>query len=355
MQLSVQSLCNRLSRDRLLPVDDIRTLYQRWTREAGAAVNDLSSFAKWLVSRKYVTDYQASILTGRRNERLWIGPFKILTRVGQGRFAGVYKAVHPNGQTVAIKALPAAKAQDANMLARFQRESRLALRLQHPNIVRAFQAGADGDLHFLVMEHLEGETLKDVLLRRSRLPVAEAVRLLYQALQGLQHLHEEGIVHRDLEPGNLMLVPDVAGSSAETTLQHTVKILDVGLGRALFDEGTPGVADAVTGAADQIGTVAYRAPEQTRNAHSADIRADLYSLGCVLFHCLVGDPPFHDRNPVQVVIRHASEKPLPLRGHGLTVPDGLQDLLDALLAKDPALRPATPEQAARELRRFLAG
>jgi serine/threonine protein kinase len=152
-----------------------------------------------------------------------------------------------------------------------------------------------------------------------------------------------------------MLVPDGSAGSAETTLQHTVKILDVGLGRALFDEGTPGVVDAVTRPADQIGTGAYRAPEQTRNAHAADIRADLYSLGCVLYHCLVGDPPFHEPNPVQMAMRHASEKPLALRDHGLVVPEGLQGLLDALLAKDPALRPATPEKAARELRRFLTG
>jgi serine/threonine protein kinase len=354
MELSVQHLCNLISRQRLMTPNEVRALYYSWNQEAGPAAADVNLFGKWLVARKHLTDYQVAILLGRRQERLWIGPYKVLTRVGQGRMAGVYRAANAQGQIVALKLLPPSKATDPVLLARFQRESRLALRFKHPNVVRTFEAGQDQGQHFLAMELLQGETLTDVLRRRGRLPPRESLRLLYQALSGLQHLHDEGVVHRDLDPGNLMLVPDGSSPEDETTLHSTVKILDIGLGRALFDEGAPGEANLVTAAGASIGKPDYQAPEQHRNAHQVDIRADLYSLGCVLYHLLVGEPPFADKNPVRVVLRHAKEPPTPLGQFGVREPPGLQGVIDGLLAKDPALRYATPGEAAQEVRRLLA-
>src|SRR5262249_54346199 len=157
---------------------------------------------------------------------------KVLDRLGRGRMAGVYKAVHRLGQLVAIKVLPPSKSKDAQLLARFQREARLAMKLKHPNVVRTFQVGDTGGLYYLVMECLEGETLEDVLLRRKRLPPGEAVRIIYLALLGLQHLHEQGMVHRDIKPANLMIVPAGAGG-VDTTMRSTVKILDMSLALAL--------------------------------------------------------------------------------------------------------------------------
>src|SRR5262249_46314099 len=156
----------------------------------------------------------------------------------KGRMAGVYKAVHSLGQVVAIKVLPPSKAKLPQLLARFQREARLALRLKHPNVVRAFQMGEANGLHYLVMEYLEGETLDEVLQRRGKLPAVEAVPLIYQALLGLEHIHKQGLVHRDLKPGNLMLVRPANG--CDTTLGGTLKILDIGLGKALYDEAAAG-------------------------------------------------------------------------------------------------------------------
>jgi serine/threonine protein kinase len=267
--------------------------------------------------------------------------------------AGVYEAVHPRGQVVAIKVLPPARAAEPTMLARFQREARLAMRLHHPNVIRTFEAGEHHGTHYLVMELLQGETLQDVLLRRGRLPASEAIRLIYQALLGLQHVHEQGMVHRDLEPGNLMLVPGSA-DQADTTLGSTVKILDIGLGRAVFDEGAPaGGPVNLTTTADQLGTPLYCSPEQSKDARQADIRSDIYSLGCVLYHALAGQPPFEDRGAVRLVLSHATEPPAPLARLNLGVPAGLQEVLDGMLAKDPALRSPTPGHAAQELRRFL--
>jgi serine/threonine protein kinase len=353
MNLSVERICNDLARNGLLPPQDIRNLRQRWLGQAGASSADPVLFVKWLTHQKHITNYQADALLRRRDDPLVLGPYKVRGRIGRGRLAGVYEAVHPQGQAVAIKVLPPARAADPIVLARFQREARIAMRLHHPNVIRTFQAGEHHGTHFLVMELLRGETLKDVLLRRGRLPAPEAVRLIYQALLGLQHVHEQGLIHRDLEPANLMLLPNGV-DRGDTTLNSTVKILDIGLGRAVFDEGAPGgVAVNLTTAADQLGTPLYCAPEQSKDARQADIRSDIYSLGCVLYHALAGQPPFEDRGAIRLILSHANEPPPRLTNLNLGVPAGLQAVLDIMLAKDPALRFPTPGQAAQELRRFL--
>jgi serine/threonine protein kinase len=239
------------------------------------------------------------------------------------------------------------------VLARFQREAHLAMRLQHPNVIRTFQAGEHHGTHFLVMELLQGETLKDLLLRRGRLPAPEAVRLIYQALLGLQHVHEQGVIHRDLEPGNLMLVPGSTGQ-ADTTLGSTVKLLDIGVGRAVFDANAPqGGPINLTTSSDQLGTPLYCSPEQSADPRQADIRSDIYSMGCVLYHTLAGHPPFEDRGPVQLVLSHASQPLARLTRLNLGLPAGLQEVIDHMANKDPALRFPTPGQAAQESRRFL--
>ena len=201
-------------------------------------------------------------------DNFFIGQYKILDRIGQGSMAGVFRAVHPLGQEVAIKILPPSRAKDPRLLARFQREAQLALRLKHANCVRAFHVGEANGLHYIVMEYLQGESLEEVLARRTRLPPDEAVRLVHQVLTGLQHIHEQGLVHRDLKPGNLMLVPARAADAPDTTVHSTVKIVDIGLGRALFDESLAADPDRemLTGEGVSLGTPNYLAPEQARDA-----------------------------------------------------------------------------------------
>ena len=132
MALSVERICNELNRKGLLPPSNIRDLRQRWLREAGAAAGDHVSFVKWLAHHRQVTDYQANVLLRRRDDPLVLGPYKLRGRIGRGPMAGIYEAIHPQGQAVAIKVLPPARAADPTMLARFQREARLAMRLHHP-------------------------------------------------------------------------------------------------------------------------------------------------------------------------------------------------------------------------------
>ncbi len=261
--------------------------------------------------------------------------------------AGVYKAVHALGQVVAIKVLPPSRARLPQLLGRFKREARLAMSLDHPNVVRSFQVGEANRLHYIVMEYLEGETLEEVL-RGAALASAEAVRLMHQALLGLQHIHEQGIIHRDLKPANILLVGAPAGSVS--TISATVKILDIGLGRMLFDENATLAEneEALTGEGVILGTPDYMASEQARDPRTIDVRADIYSLGCVLYHLLAGQPPFRDTNLVNQMVRHATETPKPLRDFDPTIPDGLQQIVNYFLAKEreqrypTALRGAGP-------------
>jgi serine/threonine protein kinase len=359
MDYSVENICGLLIRSKLLSPDEVKTMYQCWQGEARDAANQ-GEFTRWLSANHYVTEYQATLLSRGHADDFFLNQYKILDRLGRGRMAGVYKAVHQLGQVVAIKVLPPSKAKEAHTLARFLRESRLAMRLKHPNVVRAFQVGEANGLHYLVMEYLEGETLDEVLQRRRQLPPAEAVRLIHQALRGLEHIHAQGLVHRDLKPANLMLVPAPSSGREDTTVHATVKILDIGLGRALFDESSaapPAGAEEhqqLTAEGVLLGTPDYLSPEQARDPRSVDIRSDIYSLGCVLYQTLAGQPPFRDTSIINQMVRHATEPPRPLKAHSAAVSDSLQQIVNRMMAKEPAQRYATPERAAQALQAFLA-
>jgi serine/threonine protein kinase len=351
MELTVQNVYGLLLRSKLLSIDEAKAMFARWQQEAKDAANNLAKFASWMVANKFLTEYQAQLLARGHADGFFLNEYKILDRLGKGRMAGVYKAQHQLGQIVAIKVLPPSKAKEPNLLGRFHREARLALRLKHPNIVRTFQTGEAVGLHYIVMEYLEGETLDEIIARRDKMLPGEAVRLVYQALQGLQHIHAQGLVHRDLKPSNLMLV----GAAADTTLRATVKILDIGLGRILFEEGAgePGELGLTTEGV-LLGTPDYMSPEQARDPRHTDIRSDIYSLGCVLYHLLAGQPPFPDTNIISQMIRHATETAKPLKTLNAAVPDGLQQIINWMMAKDPAQRYPTPERAAQALQVFLA-
>lgn len=355
MQGTVDSICNLLLKSRLLPEEALSGLRQRWLRETAGSGGEPAQFMRWLVANEYLTEFQAGRLSKGQTDRHFLGPYKLLDRIGHGDVAGVFKAKHKLGQIVAIKVLPPSKVRDAETFGRFKRESRLAMRLRHPNVVRAFQTGEADGLHFLAMEYLDGETLAAVLQRRGRLPPAEAARVIYQALLGLQHLHEHGLVHRDLKPDNLMLTPAIRPGEADSTCNATVKIVDIGLCRSLFEEDGDSGSQELTVAGAVLGNADYRAPEQSRDARLAVIRSDIYTLGCVLYRCLTGRVPFPDTKLVRQLVRHSTETPKPLRDFEAAAPDALQKIVSIMLAKDPAQRFSTPEQAADAILTYLSG
>ncbi|MBL8795753.1 MAG: serine/threonine protein kinase [Planctomycetia bacterium] len=355
MPLTVQNVYGLLLRSRLLPPNDAKALYDRWLKEAKDGAGDVERFRRWLVGHHYLTDYQANLLCKGHADGFFISEYKILERLGRGRMAGVYKAMHSTGQQVAVKVLPPSKAKVPYLLSRFERESRLATQLKHGNVVRTFHFGQADGLYFIVMEHLEGETLDDVLTRRRRLPPNEAARIIYQVFQGLAHIQDRGMVHRDLKPSNIMLTPARAPGQPDHTLNTVVKVLDIGLGRLYFDESMPAVEkeEQLTGEGVLLGTPDYLAPEQARNARGVDIRADIYSLGCVLYHCVSGQVPFPDTNILNQIIRHSQETPPPLKQFNPDVTDAFQQAVNLLMAKDANQRPATPQEAAKVLLPFI--
>jgi serine/threonine protein kinase len=355
MEFSVQNLCGFLIRSKLMSPDGMKAMYQRWQAEAPGNLENLGQFTQWLIANKYVTEYQAGLLARGHADDFFLNQYMILERLGRGRMAGVYKAAHPLGQVVAIKALPPSRAKNPQVLGRFERESRLSLQLKHSNVVRSFQVGKAGEINYLVMEYLEGETLEEVLHRRKRLPPAEAVRLIHQALTGLQYLHEKGVVHRDLKPANLMLTPALAPGDPDTTFKATVKILDIGLARQMFEEAqtSPDNRIALTAEGVLLGTPDYLSPEQARDPRNIDIRTDIYALGCVLYHALTGQPPFPDANILSQIVRHATEPARPLKNFNAQIPDGLQQIVNWMMAKNPEERYPTPERAAQALQVFL--
>jgi serine/threonine protein kinase len=352
MSSAVKCFCTELSASRLFSPKTAEDLSGRWKEEAGAdAPDDLQAFIQWLLRRHELTPYQVGWLLGGHGDLLFLGPYKILDRAGEGALTRVYRAQDKDGTPVALKVLPLAKSRDPRLLAYFHAAARLGRRLRHANLVRTFQTGASDGLHYLVLEYLEGESLERLLRRRGRLPWPEAVHMIHQALMGLQYLHGRGIVHGNLEPANLMLVPETPGGPLDSTLRSTVKILDTGMGRALFEELAE--ASRPEHLCNGEGVVHDRledvAPEQLSNPGSGDIRADLFSLGCILYHCLTGQTPFPGRSLLQQVIGHATDQPAAVTTFDPAIPQRLCQVLDKMMAKDPADRYPGPVQAAQAL------
>jgi serine/threonine protein kinase len=273
-----------------------------------------------------------------------VGPYQLLLPLGEGGMGTVWKARHTVlEKIVALKLLPDERVHSPALLARFQLEMKAVGRLSHTHIVQAFDAGA-AEVPYLAMEYVDGTDLLRLLRERGPLPVANVCDLIRQAALGLQHAHEAGLVHRDVKPSNLML-----------TTGGVVKLLDLGLARLCTDE--PGDS-AHTAAHALLGTPDYMAPEQLLDAHSADIRADVYSLGCTLYHLLAGKPPFSGPDHKSLAAKrqaHLREAPPSLRGPRPDVPEALEQLVNRLLAKNPDDRPATPALVAEALVPFCTG
>jgi serine/threonine protein kinase len=270
--------------------------------------------------------------------------FRIVKKLGNGGMGTVYLAEHQiTKRQVALKVINQAILRLPNALPRFLAEAQAASRLTHPNIVAVLDADRAGDLHFLVMEYVAGVNLADYLHTHGPLPIELACRVAAQAAEGLQHAHEKGLVHRDIKPANLMLAGEPGALSSATG--ERVKILDFGLVRVPIHLGGSGLTQDGGG----LGTPEYMAPEQSRSASKADIRADIYSLGCTLYCLLTGEPPF--LGTMAMVLREVRD-PEPVRQRRPEVPEALSAVVDRMLARDPEHRYRTPAEVARELTPF---
>lgn len=303
-----------------------------------------------------------------------IRDYELLQELGHGGMGAVYKALHTQlEKIVAVKVLPIERTQDTDAVARFKREMKAVGRLDHPQIVRALDAGVDGQTHFLVMEYVEGLDLGALVSRVGPLGIADACELIRQASEGLQHAHEYGLVHRDIKPSNLMLAwAAKSGLTASRTVNQetssvplsqtapagmtpAVKILDLGL--ALLHDQQPSVGGELTGTSQIMGTVDYMAPEQGESSHAVDIRADIYALGCTLFKLLTGHAPYSGKEydaPLKKVLAHIRQPVPDVRARRPDVPAALAAVLQKMLAKSPAERFGTPAEVAAALAPFAA-
>jgi serine/threonine-protein kinase len=346
--------------------------------ESEQAVADLDT-ADWvraLVERKWLTEYQAEQVLSGNGDGLILGQYCILDRLGEGGMAQVYKAEHilmkrpvamkiiaarpwndpdhgfadldngrhyeeaitPHGRTVPERQI------DLNAVDRFHHEVQIAARLDHVNIVRAYDAAEARGLFFLIMEFVDGVDLSARTARDGPVPIVLACDIIRQAALGLQYAHEHGLIHRDIKPSNLLI-----------TRSGTVKILDLGLARltgAIHRElaGPPNASDA----SGLAGTPDYMAPETAQDHRCADIRSDLYSLGCTFYFLLTGQAPFPGGGWPEKLLRHQLDSAPSAVVLCPDVSEEIAGLLQRLMDKDPAGRPQTPAELAAELEAWLA-
>jgi eukaryotic-like serine/threonine-protein kinase len=307
-------------------------------RVGGDAPDSPAKMADALVAEGLITRFQADqMLRGRWRNFILSGKYIILEPLGAGGMGTVYLCSHRiMRRPVAVKVLPAGQAEDAGAVERFQREAQAVAQLRHPNIVGAHDIDRDGKFHFLVMEYIDGVSLQELVKRRGPLAPERAAHYMHQAALGLQHAHEAGLVHRDIKPANLVV--DRAG---------VVKILDLGLAR-FFHDKKESLTQKYDGNA-VLGTADYLSPEQAVDSHNVDIRCDIYSLGVTFYFLLAGHSPFQDGSVAEKLIWHQVRQPKPIRETRPEVPEGLAEVLEKMLAKEPARRYQTPAELAEAL------
>jgi serine/threonine protein kinase len=310
----------------LVDADDM----DRFAAGAGGEVERLTQI---LVRSGRLTAYQAAAVSQGKAKGLLIGPYLVLDKIGAGGMGVVFKARHrPSGRVVAMKILPPSFAREREAVSRFRREFEVASRLSHPNLVAAIEASEDRGVHFLTMDYIDGTNLDRIVRDGGPLPLKLALHAVIQVARGLEAAHAQGVIHRDIKPGNVMI--DGAG---------LVRVLDLGLARVIETGITMGpFADgSLTRTGSFMGTVDFLAPEQANDAKKADHRADLYSLGCTLYYLLAGRPPFPGETVLKRLMAH-QDRPAPsLRAARPEVPESLEIVYQRLMAKQPGDRPRT--------------
>jgi len=305
-----------------------------------------SSAAEVLVRNNLLTPWQAAqLLRGRT--RFHLGKYKLLKFRGRGAMGIVFKAEHPElNRTVAVKILSNSLLGNPRSVSRFLREIRSAAALNHPNIVVAYDADQVGNTYCLVMEYISGRSLKALCQERGRLPVLWSCECARQAALALQHIHDRGLVHRDVKPSNLL----VTGRSPDNRLQ--VKLLDVGLARFVSEAEQDG---GLTRDGQIVGTGDYMAPEQVAKAKLADIRADIYGLGATLYQLITGAVPLGGGTLLQTYMNRLQSDPPPLSTQAPNIPRGLDSIVAKMLKRAPQERYQTPDEVASDLAAILAG
>jgi serine/threonine protein kinase len=265
-----------------------------------------------------------------------------MDRIGKGGMGEVFLGRHRHlDRLFAIKLLPAGGIADQVVVERFQREMRAAGKLDHPNVLRATDAGYSAGNYYLVTDYIKGTDLGERVKRNGPLPIDDACRTIAQVALALQHVHDAGLIHRDVKPSNIMQCDD-----------GKVVLIDFGLAR-FMDLANPGAG--MTQYGHFVGTPDFVAPEVVTGDSEIDNRTDIYSLGCSLYVLLTGQPPFGDRHttPSAKAQAHVAEEPLPISRLRQGIPQELEDLVNRMMAKNPRQRVATASLVAEELQAIV--
>ena len=302
----------------------------------GVANGAISDNTPTVISKNVVRPATAEeALRSLRGRRL--AHFELLEAIGVGGMAAVLRARDTQlDRIVALKILPPEMANDSENVHRFHQEARSAAKLDHENIARVFFCGEDQRLHFIAFEFVEGENLRTILERRGRLPVGETLHYMLQVAAGLAHAAARGVVHRDIKPSNIIITPS-----------GRAKVVDMGLARCL--EGRPD--KGLTHSGVTLGTFDYISPEQALEPRDADVRSDIYSLGCTFYHMLTGQTPVPEGTAAKKLHHHQHIKPTDPRELAPNIPDEVAMILARMMAKNPRDRYQTPEQLVHDLLR----
>lgn len=262
------------------------------------------------------------------------GRYKFVRTIARGGMSIIYLAQDIRlDRPVAVKVLFAGLAHNPAFVERFRREARSAAKLNHPHIVKVYDSGQDGNIYFIVMEYLEGMSLSEVLRREGSLGIETSMKIAEDVAEALSEAHKQGVIHRDIKPGNIIFVPSTG-----------LKVADFGIARAIS-----GSVSDLTQAGTVMGTATYFSPEQAKG-EAVDYRTDLYSLGVVLFEMLSGKPPFHGDSPISVAYQHVQTRPPVLMKTIEGIPGALSDVVSRLLSKDPDARYQDAGQLQNDLR-----
>lgn len=336
----------RLALDRqLVTADEVKEAELRQRELAGNGGGSERPIAELLVDLGFLTRTQLSRLQGNSDDSggrpsQQIPGYQLQKKVGAGAMAVVYKARQLSlDRTVALKVLPKRLSRNAEFVERFYREGKAAAALNHNNIVQAIDVGEFGGFHYFVMEFVEGCTVYDELAGGKIYSELEAIQIVRQVAEALQHAHERGIIHRDVKPKNIMLTTD-----------RVAKLADMGLARAASD-----VEAAMQEAGRAYGTPYYISPEQIRGEVNIDHRADIYSLGATFYHMVTGRVPFEGPTPAAVMHKHLKEPLTPPDHINTQLTAGCAAMIETMMAKSCGERYASCRELLVDLEHLERG
>jgi len=316
----------RLAKHRL--ADDAKKSAKLPASSSGATNRLLADL---LVEQSILTRYQSDQLCSGRT-KFSLGPYIITDWIGQGGMGQVFKAVHQvMGRECAVKVLPLHKATPETLQS-FRREIRMQAQLDCPHLVRAYDAGQDGNVHYLVSEYVPGMDLRRLIKSRGPLPIQQAAGIMMQAALGLQHAHDQGLIHRDIKPGNILVTPE-----------GIAKLSDVGLAGVAANLSDDPRAGKIIGTAD------YLSPEQIRTPLMVEPVSDIYSLGCTLYYAICGKVPFPGGDTQSKIRRHLSQTPWHPRKFQPDLTEEFVDIIADLMEKNPRERTQTAAEVVARL------